>query len=68
MEDGGLLRQREIDSRSGDSLREVRENLSEIVPEAVKVLDSAVSARDFAECPTPTDWINLTRCLLNQPV
>lgn len=56
VEDGGLLKQNDIDNRSGATLFNVRDGLSHTFPGAVKFLDASLNASSFPECPSPTDW------------
>lgn len=65
VEDGGLLRQNDIDKRSGTTLFKVRNTLCHTFPVAVKLLDAALNACSFAECPSPTDWIKFTEIEAN---
>jgi serine/threonine protein kinase len=51
--------QDELQNRAGKRLESVRTNLRHISPTAVELLDAAITARSFAECPSPTDWIEL---------
>ncbi len=51
--------QDELQNRAGKRLEAVRANLRHISPTAVELLDAAITARSFAECPSPTDWIEL---------
>lgn len=60
-EEGGLLEQDDVDNRSGRTLFEVRDTLSYTFPDAVELLDSALNACSFAECPSPADWIKLSK-------
>jgi hypothetical protein len=51
--------QDELQNRGGKRLEAVRANLRHISPTAVELFDAAIAARSFAECPSPTDWIEL---------
>ena len=45
--------------RSARSLDALRESLRRSFPAAVEFLDAAVGARSFADCPSPSNWIDL---------
>jgi serine/threonine protein kinase len=51
--------QNELQNRTGKRLEAVRGSLRHISPTAVEFLDAAITARSFAECPSPSDWIEL---------
>lgn len=68
VEDGGLLRQSDIDKGSGATLVEVRNDLIQTFPDAVHFLDAALSASSFLGCPSPTDWIEFTKKVLSDRV
>lgn len=55
----GLLDQKEIYQRFGQTLEDVRHGLQHSYAAAGELLDAALNARSFAECPTPRDWIEL---------
>lgn len=61
VEDGGLLLQRDLDNRAGPTLVAVRNILGRDFPDAVQLLDQALSASNFSECPSPADWIEFAR-------
>lgn len=58
--DGGLFEQEDIDRRSGRSVLDVRNNLRRAFPSAVRLLDEALTATRFEECPAPSRWIEFS--------
>jgi serine/threonine protein kinase len=56
-EEGGLLRQSDIDHRHGPTLFEMREALNQSFAEALHLFDQAIDASDFVDSPSPSDWI-----------
>ena len=55
----GLPLQDDSQKRSGRSIDAVRESLRRSFPAAVELLNAALTARSFAECPSPSEWIDL---------
>jgi serine/threonine protein kinase len=56
---GGLIEQGELQNRAGKGIEAVRDSLRHTFPVAVEFLDAALTARSFADCPSPSDWIDL---------
>jgi hypothetical protein len=54
---GGLFEQEDLDRRSGRSVLDVRNSLRRAFPAAVKLLEEALIATRFEECPAPSRWI-----------
>jgi serine/threonine protein kinase len=62
----GLFDQDDINNRSGKTVIEVRNGLRYTFPAASQLLEAALTARSFEECPGPLDWIDFaTRQLDN---
>lgn len=61
VEEGGLLQQSDIDRRSGPTLFELRKKLESRFPAAMHLLNQAINASAFEECPSPSDWLKLLR-------
>jgi serine/threonine protein kinase len=57
---GSLPLQEDSPNPSGRSLDEARERLRRSFPAAVEFLNATLAARSFAECPSPSEWIELT--------
>lgn len=57
---GGVSVQDDLQNGSGRNLDTVRESLRRSFPAAVEFLTQALTARSFAECPSPSEWIDLT--------
>lgn len=57
VEEGGLLRQSDIDHKHGPTLSEMREALNQSFPDALHLFDQAINASDFVDSPSPSDWI-----------
>jgi serine/threonine protein kinase len=57
---GGLVVQDDLQTWSGRSLDTVRESLRRSFPAAVELLNAALAARNFAECPSPSEWVDFT--------
>ena len=49
----------DLPDRSGRSLDALQESLRRSFPAAIEFLDAALDARSFAECPSPSAWIDL---------
>lgn len=58
--EGGLFDQKDLDKRAGGTVSEIRGDLQRHFPGAAGLLDAALAARSYEECPSPTDWLNLT--------
>lgn len=54
----GLFDQDDIHNRSGKTVIEVRNGLRHAFPAACELLEAALAARGFEECPSPLDWID----------
>lgn len=59
--DGGLFEQEDLDRRSGPSVTDVRNRLRRTFPAAVKLLEAALTATRFEECPAPSHWIEFVQ-------
>ncbi|MFY9620637.1 MAG: serine/threonine-protein kinase [Pyrinomonadaceae bacterium] len=55
---GELIGQDDIYLRSGKGLRAVRDSLRHTFVRAVELMDAAIAARSFVECPNPSDWVD----------
>ena len=54
----GLFDQDDIYNRLGKTVIEVRNGLRHAFPAACPLLEAALAARGFDECPSPRDWID----------
>lgn len=61
VEEGGLLQQSDIDRGWGPTLSELRKTLESRFPAAMHLLNQAINASTFEECPGPSDWLKLLR-------
>jgi hypothetical protein len=55
--DGEMFDQDEVYQRKGDSLNQIHNHLRNSFPGAAILLEKALNARGFDECPSPADWI-----------
>ncbi|HKO44460.1 MAG TPA: serine/threonine-protein kinase [Pyrinomonadaceae bacterium] len=56
---GGVSVQEDLQNGSSRNLDPVRESLRRSFPAGVEFLTRALTARSFAECPSPAEWIAL---------
>lgn len=64
VETDGLLQQSDIDSKHGPTLSELRKTLGGRFPDALALLDQALNASSFAQCPCPVAWMRFVETLL----
>jgi serine/threonine protein kinase len=65
VEEGGLLRQSDIDKRSGRTVLELRKALKIRFPAVIDLFNQAISARTFEKCPSPGDWLKSAQAILD---
>jgi hypothetical protein len=66
VENGGLLQQSDIDDRHGRTLSEVRKTLGGRFPDALALLDQALNASSFSQCPSPVEWMRFAETSLSE--
>jgi len=55
--DGGLFEQRDLYAGHGPTTRNVRTDLVLQYPAVARLVDRALDAASFAECPSPDEWL-----------
>lgn len=56
--DGGLFDQAELNARAGQTLIAVRNRLRQLSRAAATLLDAALNATSFEQCPSPVAWLD----------
>ena len=59
--DGGLFDQAELNGRTGQTLIAVKNRLRQLSPAAVTLLDGALNAASFEQCPSPVAWLDVIK-------
>jgi serine/threonine protein kinase len=59
--DGGAFGQEEIYSRRGTKLAALLDKVESACPKALALIERALNATTFDECPSPDEWIAATR-------
>jgi serine/threonine protein kinase len=57
--DGGMFEQSELYSRGGPETARVISNLQKNFPAAARLLEKALQAQGFDDCPSPSEWLAL---------
>lgn len=57
--DGGMFEQSELYSRGGPETTAVIDALRKRFPEAARLLEAALAAQGFDDCPSPAEWLAL---------
>ena len=58
--DGGMFKQSELFSRGGPETTAIIDGLRKKFPEAARLLETALMARGFDDCPSPAEWLALS--------
>ncbi len=58
--DGGMFEQSELFSRGGPEISQIINQLQNGFPDAVVLLERALQAQNFDQCPSPEDWLALS--------
>ena len=61
--DGGMFDQGDLCNRSGKSIDNIRRALVRRAPAALPLLDRALLANSYSECPSPDEWQTVARTL-----
>lgn len=60
MNDGGMFDQSELFNRGGLETARIINNLQNHFPRAASLLEKALRAQSFDDCPSPADWLALS--------
>lgn len=58
--DGGMFEQTELFNRGGPQTSQIINQLRQSFPSAALLLERALQAQSFDDCPSPTEWIALS--------